>query len=149
MLLGPCVNKQFQTFDLSIAAKAEWNANEERAKHTVGLFKANALDAERLSSMCGRKGTRDKVEEDVDRVLVKYRQAHNTPSDDAPSMEEAVEELNLDDLLAPAPEPVEEEAPKVKKTAAKKVEPVFPEPETVQAEPAESLDFNDLLADLA
>lgn len=63
LLLGPCTNKGFQKYDISISAKAEWSQDEERKTLTKATFSQNR--AQDLVIFCGAKKEQRWLEEDL------------------------------------------------------------------------------------
>lgn len=71
LLLGPCTNKQYQKFEVSIAATAAWQESDARKKLVVDTY--NASRTEDLASLCGRKAKRDFVEQDLENIQHAWR----------------------------------------------------------------------------
>lgn len=99
LLLGPCEVKQFQKFDIAVAGKAEWLEDDERKALVVKTYKEN--QSPNLSALIGRKLSREQVEDDLEKVLVRHRQAHGIVEE--PSSDETAAAINMDDLLSAAP----------------------------------------------
>jgi hypothetical protein len=97
LLLGPCESKQFQKFDINVAAKAEWLETEERKQLTAEVYRNNRLDD--LSITLGRRLSRDQILDDFEGVKEKYNIATGVAV--APTAAAAeVPDLGLDSLLA-------------------------------------------------
>lgn len=106
LLLGPCTNKNYQKFDLNVAGKAEWLASDERKALVVNVYKNN--QCQDLTTFIGRKLTRDQIQEDLDKVLLRYKQAYNPGSVDLPHPSDVATALDVDSLLSSEDEPKEE-----------------------------------------
>lgn len=89
--LGPCESKQFQKFDIQVSSKAEWTLDAERKKLTAETFKQNQCPD--LSTLIARRLNRSLVEEDLDKVMYRHRQAFG-------GVEPPVEESSLDETAA-------------------------------------------------
>lgn len=135
LLLGPCEVKQFQKFDIAVAGKAEWLEDDERKALVVKTYKEN--QSPNLSTLIGRKLTREQVEDDLEKVLTRHRQAHGIS--EVPSADEAAAAINMDDLLADGA---------ATPTATQAEAPAEARIEETPSSSTETLDFDDLLNDL-
>lgn len=91
LLLGPLVNEQFQNYDIAVAGRAEWLQNGEEAKQaTVATFKGNQCS--NLEALIGRKVTDEQMQEDLNRVMSRYRMAFGA---DVPDSVEASDDLDV------------------------------------------------------
>jgi hypothetical protein len=91
LLLGPCENPVFQKFDIQMSAKAAWVETEERKGRTVEVWKNN--QSPYLDQFIGRKNTLDQMTEDVNRVLLRYRQAQGIATPEVATATEDVDAL--------------------------------------------------------
>lgn len=133
LLLGPCTNETFQQFDITVAAKAEWLASEERKKLTALTFKENQIPD--LTIAAGSVKQKQWVEQDIQAILEAWGQVHGSASEeDTTGLDE-----DLGNLLGGGEEKwadgkTEKEVAAAKKSAAAKKAP-DPEPEAEEEEP--------------
>jgi hypothetical protein len=134
IILGPCVSKMYQSFEINIAGKAEWLANEERKTFVANLYRDNKVDDSALSAMCGRKVQRAFLEDDLQAIKDAWAiingtpvEAFDSPAADAPDFASASASLDagLEDLVSSQtglPTPVEDVVPaaEVEEPASKK-----------------------------
>lgn len=69
--LGPCESKQYQKYDMNVAAECEWLKSDDRKQQIKLVYNNNKL--EDLSVAIARRQSREQVEEDLDRVLTRYQ----------------------------------------------------------------------------
>lgn len=102
LLLGPCENKQWQKYKVSISAKAEWLLSDDRKKLTAQVFNNNKSPD--ITTLIGRKVSKEMLEEMCDDVMTAYRIA--TGRGPAPETSTAAAEtaagMDIDDLLDPS-----------------------------------------------
>ena len=91
LLLGPCENPVFQQYDIQMSAKAAWIETEPRKKHTAEVWKNN--QSPYLDQFIGRKNTLEQMSEDVNRVLLRYKQMQGIPSEEPVTSTEDVDAL--------------------------------------------------------
>jgi hypothetical protein len=108
--LGPCEVKNFQKFEINVAATAAWLANDEYKQLVTATYKNNQIQD--LSVACGRRIGRDLVKEDLEKVLTAYRIASGKPAESLP-VEEVSSQLDVSDILADEPkqDAIKEESP--------------------------------------
>lgn len=144
LLLGPCTNPVFQQYDINIAGKAEWMANEERKQLATDMFRENKITDEALAAFCGRRVQRAWMEEDIEKIKDRWLQATGeTAGADASidltgsSLSEGLEDLvaSQTGLAAPTDDVVE--------TVVE--EKASDEPTNKPGSSGEDLDFDDLL----
>ena len=99
LLLGPCTQKQFQTWDINIASKAEWLADKARMQTVKEIYQNNQLAD--LMVAIGRVITRDQVTDDLEKVMRNYNIAHGKTT--APPIEDISEQVDVAGLLADEP----------------------------------------------
>lgn len=100
LLLGPCTQKQFQTFDINIGRETEWLATPERKQMVKDIYKNNRV--EDLMVAIGRGLTRDQVEDDLEKVMRNYNIANGKAT--APPIGEIADQLDVSGLLEDEPE---------------------------------------------
>ncbi len=73
LLLGPCENESFQKYEIAISKEAAWNDPEhpEYRDNVLETFKENHTD--NLESFCGRKVTRSFMEDDIQKVVTRWK----------------------------------------------------------------------------
>jgi len=104
LLLGPCTVKQYQKFDVNVAATAEWLASEDRKRLTAETYKSSK--AEDLAPLCGRKAKREYIESDLESIEMAWRVVHAHTAGGVPDLtggDSAALAAGLDDLLADLP----------------------------------------------
>ena len=135
IMLGPCESKQFQKWDMSVAAKAEWLLDDDRKKLVTATFEENK--AKDLESLIGRRLTLDQVTEDLQRVMDRHAQAFGGAPVDLPEAEVIASDMELDSLLGT--EAKSDDAPVADDVA---------EPAEAEKKPEVEMDLDDLLSDL-
>lgn len=85
LLLGPCSDEDFQTFDVSVASKAEWQAADDRKKLLAETLKENKI--EDLTVAIGTPKQRSWMEEDVEVVKEAWRQVSGAVAESNGSLE--------------------------------------------------------------
>lgn len=115
LLLGPCKNEAFQTFEISVGAKNAWQLSEDFKARVQETFKQNKVD--NLEAACGRQTDKRWILNDLETIEYRYRIANGTAStpDGTEAHSTATLAEGIDDLLsddggprsaqnAPAPE---------------------------------------------
>lgn len=146
LMLGPCEVKQFQKFDINVAASSEWLEDDDRKKGTVLAFRENK--SEDLVPLLGRKVTEDVMREKADEINAAVRVLNGgggpTAPTDTPSAVELQTVVDLDALTADVP--ADDAPPAV--PAEKAEAPAAPAAEAGTKDDGENLDFDDLLNSL-
>lgn len=159
LLLGPCTVAQYQKFDIAVAAQAAWMQDESTQQLTVTTFREN--QCKDLQSLIARKVDRQMMEQDLETVVRRYKQAYGTGSSSAADANVTAGEMStaidLDALLnGPSVDAdtaisggvVEHPATQVEDVKATQVEDVKATPEAAPKAEEPALDFDDLLANL-
>jgi len=148
LILGPCINAQYQNYEVSPSPKAEWLASDERKKLVVETYKENKVSDKELAEFCGRSVERRWMDEDLGKIRSRWELIHAASESGSgidSQMESQTLDESLDDLLtSQTGMDSEPEAP------AQEVSVPDSEPEPVAAESKadktkESLSFDDLL----
>lgn len=70
LMLGPCEVKQYQKYDIQVAAKAEWLANDERKKIVKSAYANNTIKGDAgLQPLIGRKQDILAIQSDIQTVF--------------------------------------------------------------------------------
>jgi hypothetical protein len=101
LLLGPCENPVFQQYDIQMSAKAAWIETEPRKQLTAQVWKNN--QSPYLDQFIGRKTTIDRLSEDVNRVLLRYKQMQGIPSEEPVASTADVDALLSEMEASPPP----------------------------------------------
>lgn len=73
LMLGPCEVKQFQKFDIQVANKAEWLADDSRRKLVAELYKNNKITGDAgLQPLIGRRASIEQISADIATVLTTH-----------------------------------------------------------------------------
>lgn len=79
--LGPCSDKNFQKYDINPSNRAEWQLDQARKQMVKDAIESQVPDD--LLEACGRSIAKKYVEEDVERVLSRWRQVNGeSPTSD-------------------------------------------------------------------
>lgn len=98
ILLGPCDDKVFQKFDINVSQKSEWKSSSDRKAMVKESLENNK--AEDLSVFCGRKVIAKYMEEDLERVLARWRVVNGEePVADPLSKTESLTDESMNKLL--------------------------------------------------
>lgn len=159
--LGPCENKDYQKFDIHVARDAAYAGSMERKQLVAATFRGNR--ASDLSLFCGRRSTRDWMENDIRQIRNRWRVIDGEPDTvtaqvQAPALAESLASL-LDGVppsVAQAPAPAAVAQPAATPagddpfadlfTSPVGTPPGAPPPQQLPpSAPASGLDFSDLL----
>lgn len=98
LLLGPCKNEAFQTFEISVGAKNAWQLSEDYKTRVQQTFQQNKSD--NLEGACGRQVERRWMENDLETVAYRYNIANGftstadgTEATAAPSLTDGLSDL--------------------------------------------------------
>jgi hypothetical protein len=139
--LGPCENKQYQKFDIAIAGDAIWLKNKEWMEQVKETYESNK--AEDLALLIARRLSRELVEEDLDKVLIRHAQAFKGGINQENTEKETAAAVDVDGLLGDgASEAAAEPTPEVAEPEASA------EPTPTTNEGSGTADFDDLLSKL-
>jgi hypothetical protein len=100
LLLGPCENKGFQKVDIQVGGSAAWLQSDETKKFVTALYQQNK--SEDLQPLIGRKLTREQINEDIQKVLMRTAIANGGSAHDGPDGTDvggAAPGLDLDSML--------------------------------------------------
>jgi hypothetical protein len=117
IVLGPCENKMFQKFKMIHSNQVKWKESEQTKAQFEEITSENK--AKDLEKFLGRSTKKDWLEDDIDKVKTRWRQA-NGQKDEKSDDGLANAERNLDAGLAnlldnePAAKPVVTQAPATK-----------------------------------
>lgn len=104
LILGPCqAPEAFQKFDIAVGADDKWNESEEFKRIVLETHKNNKV--EDLEATCGRKVEKRWLDEDINKIRNRWKQAHGQPVEVGPGERQEVANLKgeLDNLLATPP----------------------------------------------
>lgn len=110
--LGPCVSKEFQSFEINVASTAAWLKDEDRKKHVLATYQQNKPAD--LEGACGRKVEKAWMLNDLEKIADRWAIANGTNVAAAgPGLNEGLNELlgenkgSQPQTEAPSPQPVE------------------------------------------
>lgn len=152
LLLGPCENRQFQKFDIQVAAKAVWLENPEWKKLVADTYRENK--SEDLAPLIGRKLTREVILEDLERVMHRHNLAFKGGTPQGDTAPEVADQMALEDLLGGGTPAASAPAPTTTTTvedvpAAEPAATTPDVPASADVPPsADAVNFDDLLNDL-
>lgn len=77
LFLGPCENVDFQKYEISISSAAAWKSNPEWQSLVLQTFQEN--QTEHLEAFCGRKVNQSFMEEDIQKIVNRWRIINGEP----------------------------------------------------------------------
>lgn len=100
LLLGPCVNKEYQNFEIRVGGKAEWAGSKDRMAIAKQALESNRLSEEQITEMLGKKVELSWMLEDLKKIHLRWQRIDNGPSEAASETERGAESASLDQGLA-------------------------------------------------
>lgn len=102
--LGPCTNKDFQTYEIAVANTAAWSMSDERRKHVLETYQHNKPND--LEAFCGRKVERNWINQDLDKIADRWKVANGVtevPAGPQQSLKDGLGELLDEKPVSGAP----------------------------------------------